>query len=42
MLYGELPILGEGIEPDREAQIGSAISVVAGRHLGSGKEFDII
>lgn len=30
---GELPILGEGVEPAREARIGSAISLVAGRIL---------
>jgi putative ABC transport system permease protein len=38
---GELPVLGEGVEPAREAQIGSAISMVAGRQLAAGDEFGI-
>lgn len=39
---GELPILGEGIEPDHEARIGSAITVVAGRVLHDSDEAGII
>ncbi|MEO8567182.1 MAG: ABC transporter permease, partial [Betaproteobacteria bacterium] len=39
---GELPILGEGVEPVPEAKIGSAISMVAGRPLAPGDEFAIV
>ena len=39
---GELPILGEGIEPEREARIGSAISMVAGRRLAADDDFGIM
>jgi putative ABC transport system permease protein len=39
---GDLPILGEGVEPEREAKIGSAISMVAGRPLDVGDEFAIV
>jgi putative ABC transport system permease protein len=39
---GELPILGEGVEPDREAHIGSAISILAGRQLDARDEFGIM
>lgn len=39
---GELPILGEGVEPDGEARIGSAISMLAGRQLAAGDDFGIM
>ena len=39
---GELPILGEGVEPAPEAKIGSAISMVAGRPLAAGDKFAIV
>jgi putative ABC transport system permease protein len=39
---GELPILGEGVEPDREARIGSAISLVAGHVLRDVDESGIM
>jgi putative ABC transport system permease protein len=39
---GELPILGEGIEPEPEARIGSAISMLAGRQLAIGDGFGIM
>src|SRR5204862_384695 len=39
---GELPIVGEGIEPDREARIGSAISMLEGRNLTAGDTFGIM
>jgi putative ABC transport system permease protein len=39
---GELPILGEGIEPEREARIGSAISMLTGRKLAVGDAFGIM
>ncbi|HEY2989680.1 MAG TPA: ABC transporter permease, partial [Candidatus Binatia bacterium] len=39
---GELPILGEGIEPEPEARIGSAISMLAGRKLTAGDNFGVM
>jgi putative ABC transport system permease protein len=39
---GDLPILGEGVESEREAMIGSAIAMVAGRPLAAGDEFAIV
>jgi putative ABC transport system permease protein len=39
---GDLQILGEGIEPEREARIGSALSVLAGRKLAAGDDFGIM
>jgi putative ABC transport system permease protein len=39
---GELPILGEGIEPEPEARIGSALFMVAGRKLAAGDDFGIV
>ena len=39
---GELPILGEGIEPAAEAKIGSAIAMVAGRPLAADDQFAIV
>jgi putative ABC transport system permease protein len=36
---GELPILGEGVEPDAEARIGAAFSMLGGRQLASGDRF---
>ncbi len=29
----DLPIIGEGVEPDKEAKLGSAMTIVAGRQL---------
>jgi putative ABC transport system permease protein len=39
---GELPILGEGVEPDREARIGSAITILAGHKLAARDDFGIM
>ncbi|MEO8186832.1 MAG: ABC transporter permease [Burkholderiaceae bacterium] len=39
---GELPILGQGVEPESEARIGSAISMLSGRQLVGTDEFGII
>src|SRR5207248_2840441 len=39
---GELPVRGEGIEPEPEARIGSAISMVAGRPLTAADDFGIM
>ena len=33
---GELPILGEGVEPDAESRIGSAFTILSGRQLTAG------
>ena len=34
--HAELPILGEGVEPDKEARLGTALTVVAGRQMRDG------
>ena len=39
---GELPMLGEGIEPEREARIGSAMTLLAGRRLAVEDAFGIM
>jgi len=39
---GELPVRGEGIEPEREARIGSAITMLAGRQLSAADKFGIV
>jgi putative ABC transport system permease protein len=39
---GELPFLGEGIEPTPEARIGAAMTMVSGRHLLDSDEFGIM
>jgi len=39
---GELPILGEGIEPEPEARIGSAISMLAGLKLAAADDFGMM
>ena len=39
---GELPMIGEGVEAEREARIGSAISMLAGRQLATGDDFGIM
>ena len=39
---GELPILGEGVEPEREARIGTAITMLTGRKLAAGDDFGIM
>ena len=38
----QLPIGGEGIEPESEARIGSAISMLTGRRLASSDDFGIM
>ena len=38
----DLAIIGEGIEPDKEAQIGSSLTVLAGRMLTDGDQRGII
>src|SRR5882672_4122352 len=39
---GELPVVGEGIEPGPEARIGSAITTLAGRPLMPDDDFAIV
>lgn len=39
---GALPILGEGVEPEPEAKIGSAMAILAGRPLSAADRFGIL
>jgi putative ABC transport system permease protein len=39
---GDLPILGEGVEPEKEARIGSALTLLSGRHLAAADGFGIL
>lgn len=39
---GELPILGEGVEPDAESRIGSAVTMLRGRRLAGSDRFAIV
>ncbi len=36
---GDIPIRGEGIEPDAEARLGSALTIVAGRQLTGSDQY---
>lgn len=38
----DLPVIGNGIEPDKERRLGTALTIVAGRHLGAGDAFGIL
>lgn len=38
----DLPILGEGVEPDKEARFGSAMTIVSGRQLGDADAFGVL
>lgn len=38
----DLPIIGEGIEPDKEAQLGTATTIVAGRPLRDADAFGAV
>lgn len=38
----DLPIIGEGIQPDKEAQLGSVLSIISGRQLTSTDSFGIL
>lgn len=38
----DLPILGEGVEPDKEARLGTATTLVAGRALADTDEFGVV
>jgi len=39
---GELPILGEGVEPDAERRIGSSMTMLHGRRLAGADRFAIV
>ena len=39
---GEAPVLVEGGEPDKEARLGSAVTLVAGRGLRAGEDFGVL
>lgn len=38
----DLPIIGEGVEPGREAALGSTLSILNGRRLGDKDQFGIV
>lgn len=38
----DLPIIGEGVEPEREARLGSGMVITGGRHLRKGDEFGMM
>jgi putative ABC transport system permease protein len=40
--HGELPMLGEGIQPESESRIGTALSLLSGRRLSAGDPFGIV
>lgn len=40
--YSDQPVLAEGIEPDREAHVGSMLTIIAGRQLTDQDRFGII
>ncbi len=38
----DLPIIGEGIEAEKEARLGTALTIIDGRQLAEGDEFGIL
>lgn len=38
----DMPIVGEGVEPDKEARLGSSVSIVEGRRLTQDDAFGIL
>ncbi len=38
----DLPIIGEGIEAEKEARLGSALTIIDGRQLAEGDDFGIL
>jgi putative ABC transport system permease protein len=38
----DLPIIGEGVQPDKEARLGSALTITAGRQLASSDEYGML
>lgn len=39
---GELPMLGEGVEPDAEARIGTSVTMLSGHRLSQSDPFGIV
>ena len=38
----DLPIIGEGVQPDKEARLGSALTITAGRQLASSDTYGML
>ena len=38
----DLPIIGEGVEPEQEAKLGSSVSIIAGRQLEDKDTFGVL
>ncbi len=38
----DLPVIGNGIEPDKERRLGTSLTIVAGRHLAAGDAFGVV
>ena len=38
----DLPIMGEGVEPDKEASLGTALQIAAGRQLQAGDRYGML
>lgn len=38
----DIPIIGEGVEGDKEARLGSAVTMVAGRPLGADDSYGVV
>lgn len=39
---GDLPVMGEGVEPDKEARLGSALRIVSGRQLAASDRLGVL
>lgn len=39
---GEAPVMAEGVEPDKEARLGSAMAIIAGRRLRREDRFGVL
>ena len=40
--HADIPIFGEGVEPDKEARLGTFMKISAGRQLANGDQFGIL
>ncbi len=40
--HSQLPIIGEGIEPEKEARLGTAVTIVSGQQLSESDMFGIV
>ena len=38
----DLPIIGEGVQPDKEARLGSALTITAGRQLAASDDYGML